>query len=418
MKKIAFSFLLFFSTVILLSLTGCSKNNQVIVKKSKIAISVDGTIPPTLYPGNTLDIKFILKHPAGIRESVVMIDGTEVEGSRRSYEEFTDSTSVSVSYKAMDSYAGNTVDIAISAEGVDGAIGHYDVPVFILATKPDITIDIPASAPSEFLVSEEVLKFDIEIISETTDMKSVTVYKNDVKEESMSYEFVGNLRKQTLKFSYKPTLADVGDAVVFKIAVMDVNGNIVESMYSVKFTKPQSLELNEHFGIMMSLHQSNVYGNFFDATNNIVYVANGVSQHCADIDWAWFYSANATTIGVALAAPIAQNTALTYSEANVTTYLGGQASDAVVNWGTRNETNFREISISAAEFNAVSTSAEVRNLYNTGTVPSNDHVVFRKTTDSMIAFKIARTSKYGLIHVVKVAGPNTGNVKFDYKIEK
>ena len=255
----------------------------------------------------------------------------------------------------------------------------------------------------------------------------ITTYKGDTQLPDMSFNVEGDLRNVVLPFYYEPTLGDTSGTTTFTIEVMDMNGNIVSGSYSVNFYKEASTELNEYSGITMVLNKCTSAGQFFDAINNKVYVANGVGASCADIDWCIFWSGNATTQGVAFAAPSANNTTVIYPQATIVTTLGGTEADIPSNWSTRNETNFREVDIDADTYSAVSTVAEVEALFNNGTVPTNDHVVFKKTVGSVMAFKINRTvassagevQKYGLIHVTaRPATNNTGTITFDYKIAK
>ena len=409
-------------------LAGCTvPDDMQTVRRPVISIKVENAIESVVYPGTELEFLFSLKYDGGLRSACAYVDGKVLPGSETTYADAPDSVTLGFTYKPSDSYAGNTIDFAVSAEGVDGSKGHYDFPVFILAAKPDIVITFPEDAPNEFLVDGTPLSFDVKITSSTVDMMQVTTYKGNTILPEMSFPVTGDLRNVTLPFWYEPSLGDSGGTTTFTVEVMDMNGNLVSSNYSVSFTKPASTELNEFYGVTMGVNRCTSAGQFFDAVNNKVYTAGGVGEHCADIDWALFWSNNAGTNGVAFAAPIANNVVVIYPEATIVTVLGGSSADVPENWTTRNETNFREIEIDADTFAGISTSAEVRELFDGGTIPANDHVTFRKAVGSTIAFKINRTSasssgeavKYGLVRVTaRPATNNTGTIVFDYKIEK
>lgn len=408
-------------------LAGCTEEEIQIVKSPVITIHVENEIPVTVLPGTDLEFLFSMKYDKGIKSACATVDGKVLPGSEVNYSDAPDSVTLGFSYKPSDTYAGNTIDFAVTAEGVDGAKGHFDYPVFVLAAKPDITITFPDDVPNEFLVDGSLLEFEVSIKSGAVDMMEVTTYKGDTVLPDMSFPVVGDLRSLSFPFSYQPTMGDTGAPTTFTVEVMDINGNLVSANYTVQFTKPLSLELNEYSGITMGLNKCPAVGQFFDAVNNIVYPAAGVGAVCADIDISIFWSNNANTQGAAFAAPIATNIATIYPEATIVGTLGGSEADIPTNWAVRNETNFREIEIDADTFAGVSTKAEIIELFESGTVPANDHVTFRKNAGSTMAFKINRTAasstgemeKYGLIRVTaRPATNNTGTIVFDYKIEK
>ncbi len=417
-----------FLTFAAVALCGCNHvDDSVVVKSPVISIKVDNTIPVTAFPGTNLEFVFSLNYEGGLKSAYALVDGEKIAETEVSYSDAPKSAVLQFNYKPLDAYAGNTIDFSVYAEGVDGAKGHFDYPVFILAAKPDINISFPEDAPNEFLVDGSVLAFDVIIKSNSVDMMQVTTYKNDVVLPEMTFPVEGDLKNVTLPFYYEPTLGDTGGTTTFTVEVMDFNGNLVSANYSVNFIKQASVELNEYSGVTMGLNKCPGVGQFFDAVTNTVYLAKGVGAVCADIDWCIFWSNNSTTQGVAFAAPIAGNTTTIYPEATIVTTLGGTTEDIPANWATRNETNFREVEMDADAYAGVSTSAELVDLFDNGTVPSNDHVVFRKNAGSVFVFKINRTAasssgevvKYGLIRVTaRPATNNTGTITFDYKIEK
>ena len=417
----------YFLALVLILFSSCAKDDGTVVTgKKKFTIAIENSVPATVYPGEELEFVFSVKFADGIRTVRATADGKTIEGSEKEFDNCPDSVGVSFKYKAQDAYAGNSIDFAVIAQGVDGTMGHYDIPVFILAAKPDINFEISDDAPEEFLVDGSEVSFTVTITSGSIDMKKLTTYKNDVAMPSMSYDLEGDLKKTVLPFRYTPTLGDTGLPTVFTFEIMDVNGNFVSENYTIHFYKQASTELNEYTALNMGLNKCTAFGQFLDAMTGTVYVANGVGAHCADIDLAIFWSGNSSTIGVAFASPNASNVTSIYPEATIVTTLGGTIDDVPANWAVRNETNFREIEIDADQFAGISTCAEVEELFENGVAPTNDHVTFKKVAGSTVAFKINRldenldvTSKYGVIRVTaRPATNNTGNITIDYKIEK
>ena len=421
--------IVFSALAAILLATGCySDQDSVVVKSPVISIKVESTVPVTAFPGTNLDFIFSLNYSGGLKMAYATVDGEKLPDTEISFTDAPQSVQISFSYRPKDEFAGNTIDFAVYAEGVDGAKGHYDFPVFILAAKPDIAITFPDDAPNEFMVDGSALSFDVQIKSNSVDMMQVTTYKGETVLPDMTFPVKGDdLKNVTLPFYYEPTLGDTGGTTTFTVEVMDANGNLVSANYSVNFMKQASTELNEYSGVVMGLNKCTGVGQFFDAVTNTVYSAKGVGAVCADIDWSIFWSNNANTQGVAFAAPIASNVSTIYPEATIVNTLGGGTEDIPANWSTRNETNFREVEMDADTFAGVSTKAELVDLFDNGTVPANDHVVFRKSVGSVFVFKINRTAssstgelvKYGLVRVTaRPATNNTGTIVFDYKIEK
>lgn len=422
MKKLSY----FFALALILFASCAKEEGQTVTGRKKFTIAIENAVPATVYPGEELEFIFSVKFAEGIKSTYATADGKVIEGSEKEYGDKPDSVGVNFKYKAQDAYAGNSIDFAVVAQGTDGTMGHYDIPVFVLASKPDIHFEIPEDAPSEFLVDGSTLSFPVTITSGSIDMKSLTTYKNDVKIASLSYDLEGDLKKTVLPFSYTPTLGDTGLPTVFTFEIMDVNGNLVSSNYSVLFYKQASTELNEYTAINMGLNKCTAFGQFLDAVSGTVYVANGVGAHCAEIDIAIFWSGNGSTTGVAFASPNASNVTSIYPAATIKDVLGGTDDDIPANWATRNETNFRELELTADQYAGVNTCAEMEALFESGVAPANDHVTFKKVAGSTMAFKINRldenleeVTKYGLIRVTaRPATNNTGNITIDYKIEK
>lgn len=423
MKKVLFALL-----PAALIVAGClSKDDGIVVKSPVIPIKMESEIPAIVYSGTELNFVFSLNYDKGLKSAYATVDGKVYPGTEISWEDAPATATIEFSYTPTDVFSGNTIDFAVCAEAVDGAKGHYDYPVYVLAAKPDITITFPEDAPNEFLVDGTALSFNVTIASQSVDLMKITTYKGDAVLPEMSFDVEGDMRNTVLPFYYQPTLGDTSGSTIFTVEVMDVNGNLVSAAYTVNFYKEASTELNEYSGIVMGANKCTSAGQFFDAVGNKVYVANGVGAACADIDWCIFWSNNSTTQGIAFSAPVAKNTADIYPEATIVTTLGGTVDDIPANWATRNETNFREVDIDADTFAAVSTVAEIVDLFENGNVPSNDHVVFKKNKGSVIVFKINRTEessagvleKYGLVRVTaRPATNNTGTIVFDYKIAK
>ena len=431
MKKTIFNFL--FLLLAFASLASCSDDMAITVKSPKIRVSLLTEVPPTVYPSETIPLEFKLEYEKGISKVWASADGTVLDETVREFEEALSEVTVSFEYLVQDIYAGNTIDFAVAATAVDGAEGHYDVPVFVMAAKSDISVSLPEDAPSEFLVDGSVLAMDVQISSANVDLKKLTVYKNGNPVGAMSVDFGENVRAHTLNFSYQPTMGDTGAPTLFTFEIQDVNGNITEAYYSIQFYKAASTELNEYNGVIMGMNKCITHGQFFNAHDNVVYKAPGVGAECANVDFVTFWSNNTGTKGAAFASPNAFNVSSIYTEATIVNLLGGSTEDIPLNWTPRNETIFRILNIDADAFASVSTKAEVEELFQNGTSPANEHVVMQVKAGTTLAFCTLRKPakedgqesepepepRYGLIRVTeRAATNNTGTITFDYKIVK
>lgn len=418
---------LFLFIVALFTIVSCNETEIKAPKAPKVAVKLLNSVPATVYPGEKVDFQYALLYKGGVESAKAYADGMLIDGSEVVFSTSQDSVVYSFSYTATDIYAGNTIDFVVEASGADGAKGRTDIPLFVLASKPEVIFTYPSNLPQEFMVDGSSLEFDLIIESKSIAIKTLTTYKNEIKLEEMCAEYEDEVKIINLPFSYTPTLGDAGEPTIFTFEVMDVNGNIITSQCSILFNKQKSVELDEITGVVMGLNKCTTHGQFIDFISNKVYKAAGVGNVCADIDMALFWSGNASTVGVAIASPNASNVTSIYPEATIVNTLGGSESDIPMNWATRNETNFRAVSLSADEFAAIMTTAEIKGLYEEAEVPANDHVMFKNKAGNVLLFKINRSNivsgeiveKYGVLRVTQLAASNnTGTITLDYKIQK
>ena len=393
----------------------CTSDAGVEESGPKIKISLEDEVPVAIYPTESIDISVSITYENGIAESYVSLAKTELEGTRQVYENYPTSASFDFSFVPQDSHTGTTLDFMIHVTGADGNIGRYDVPVYILAAKPQIEIIIPADAPSETDV-KDAIGFNVSVTSGNTDIRSISTYRGDVLiEESVMTEF-NDPRNAEYPFSFTPDLADVGAPLTFRFEVMDVNGNIVSSLYQVTVTKQASVELSEFYGIVIGMNKCTTAGSFLDLHTGTVYKANGVSTVCDLIDLAVFRSGNATTQGPAIASPNVQNVTQIFPEATIVTTLGGTVADIPLNWTTRNETLFKEIEMTAEEFASLETKAQVEAVFN-NSASAEVKVIFKQLKGKYFTFK-THDGYIGVGTVTAHAAANTGSITIDYKIVK
>ena len=92
-------------------------------------------------------------------------------------------------------------------------------------------------------------------------------------------------------------------------------------------------------------------------------------------------------------------------------------------WATRNNTRFRNTSLSEANFNVITDGSQINVAFENGTQPDNDGVtnegsksrVNRLTAGKVFAFQTAN-GKNGLAHVVSVQEGETGSIRLNIKV--
>ncbi|MBO5311839.1 MAG: hypothetical protein J6A91_07285 [Bacteroidales bacterium] len=379
----------------------------------KFMVSLENEVPAVTYPSVTLDFSFSLSYEGGLSEAYISMNGLEVEGSRTVFDGAPRTAALDFSYTVKDSEAGTTVDVVLNMIGADGAVGRWDVPVFVRAAKPDIRIVLPENTPSEFDVKKE-LNLEVDIVSATTDMKSVSVYKGAGLIETIESGGFDTPRSLRYMFSYTAPKYEAGTPVVFRIEVMDVNGNIVSHEFSITFVKPPLVELYEYTAVQMGMNRNMEFGQCLDLFSGTVFKMAGVGEKCADIDLVLFFSNNAATKGMSLASPHKSNLKTSYSVDN-TQALGGAESDAPENWATRNVTEFIPLELTEEEYADVELKEHVYSLFP-DEAESVDILQQQKKGYSF-AFRTA-DGKRGVAYITSAPANNTGQATFNIKVEK
>lgn len=401
--------------MLMLLVTGasCTEDPSGTLVEPKFMVSLENEVPAVTYPSVTLDFSFSLSYEGGLSEAYVSMNGLEMEGSRTVFEGAPQTAALDFSYTVKDSEAGTTVDVVVNMVGADGAVGRWDVPVFVRAAKPDIRIVLPENVPSEFDVKKE-LSLEVDIVSGTTDMKTVSVYKGTELVEIIESDGFDTPRSLKYMFSYTAPKYEAGTPVVFRIEVMDVNGNIVSHEFSITFVKPPLVELYEYTAVQMGMNRNMEFGQCLDLFSGTVFEMAGVGEKCADVDLVLFFSNNAATKGLSLASPHKSNLKTSYSVEN-TQALGGAESDAPENWATRNVTEFIQLELTEEEFADIELKEHVYSSFPDGA--ESVDILQQQKKGYSFAFKTA-DGKRGVAYITSSPSNNTGMATFNIKVEK
>ena len=136
-----------------------------------------------------------------------------------------------------------------------------------------------------------MVAFDIEITSSAT-LRSIKTYLADSELTDLTKETFENPNSDTYTFSYTTTDLNAGQTLSFTFEVMDANGGIVRSEYSVEVTRAVELDINEFYGLKIGAQASTDAGPFLNTTNGEIYVRDGAAAKSANIDITLFYSNN------------------------------------------------------------------------------------------------------------------------------
>ncbi len=404
----------------------CSEGEeQVQDQTAPIVISLKGEAPVVAYPGEKVSYAFDLEYEKGIAEAFCRIGGRELENSRVSFENAPAKAEYGFEYVPDDTQAGVTVDFIIEVSGADGKVKTTDVPLYVKATKADIDIAIPDEAPSEFMIGS-ALSFVVKVTS-GIDIKHICLYKNEVLVEGSSVTSFDNAREADYQFSYEPSALDVGAPTVFKFEVMDTRGNIVTQAYSVTFTKPVSLELNEYLNVTMGFQRCKSAGPYFATSTGQVYNIVGASAYGSIIDIVIYYSGNAATQGLAITSATSSNaTGGSMYGGSAVTYMGGTEVDYITNWTDPVTTVFKLVNgsirnesaseLTLEQFAEINTRQEIVDLWNNSASPENV-VTLMVQEKTILVFKTS-LGKYGLVKVNSLERGNTKTANFDFKVEK
>lgn len=189
-----------------------------------------------------------------------MLDSQEIPGSAKEYPENTDKDSYSVSYTIKSEEVGKTLNFVILATDNEEKKSTAEYVVYIQAAKPEIEIKIPNTAP-ETVTAGEVVAFDIEITSATT-LRSIKTYLEGLEITDLTKETFENPNSDIYVFSYTTTDLNAGQTLLFTFEVMDANGGIVRSEYSVEVTRAVELDINEFYTLKIGAQASTDAGPF------------------------------------------------------------------------------------------------------------------------------------------------------------
>lgn len=253
----------------------CDSDDETIQQNPKPTIKFTkvGDEPVIAYPGTKLSFSVEMTGTADIKKVVTMLNSQEIPGSAKEYPENTDKGSYNVAYTIKSEEVGKTLNFVILAIDNEEKKSTAEYAVYVQAAQPEIEIRIPDTAP-ETVTAGEMVAFVIEITSSAT-LRSIKTYLADSELTDLTKETFENPNSDTYTFSYTTTDLNAGQTLSFTFEVMDANGGIVRSEYSVEVTRAVELDINEFYGLKIGAQASTDAGPFLNTTNGEIYVRDG-----------------------------------------------------------------------------------------------------------------------------------------------
>ena len=194
-----------------------------------------------------------------------------------------------------------------------------------------------------------MVTFDIEITSATT-LRSIKTYLEGLEITDLTKETFENPNSDTYVFSYTTTDLNAGQTLSFTFEVMDANGGIVRSEYSIEVTRAVELDINEFYTLKIGAQASTDAGPFLNTTNGEIMYETEAAAKSANIDITLFYSNG--SYGYYFVSP---------SDASIEAIF--KAPDAITTWEHRNSTKLKVIQMTPDEFLAINSAEMIQNLY-------------------------------------------------------
>jgi hypothetical protein len=393
--------------VLLLVTFSCKKDNSV-VKKETFSVEVKQNVALPLIITSKEEVAFDLTITSSsavkIKNAVLSLNENSLVTANAS----ADGTVINmqVTYKATSQDIGSSLIFRLIISDESGSMIDKDFVVYVQLAPADISIIIPANAPTE-ITDKELASFNIAVTS-GNDLRYIKTFNDQTVISSLTKEVFSNANQDSYVFTYNPTVADADKTLSFTIEVMDVLGNIVKKTYLLKIKRSQAVDFITYKDVKLGAQKSADEGPFFNAANGEVYVTKGAAAHAPGIDFATFYSGSTNAYNI-VSPSLSSLSAYIYT-------VAGYGADAISNWTVKNKTSIKKIVLTQVDYDLITSSVAIEALYTTSAVTASESSG-GLTNGSVIVFKTA-ANRYGVMLVKdKSANANTGYLTVDVKIQ-
>ena len=295
--------------------------------------------------------------------------------------------------------------ISVTTAMVMAGCGKDD-PIIPGASQPQLTISAPSSS-SASAVANGTVAFNVlaesNIVS-NSDLSSFTVSRKNVDGSTTALETVTIPNASQKTYGYTKSL-EVGGAlgdVIFTFSVTDKKGETATLAYTVTvggaINNYQATLLGDDFSPIPS---------FYDAINNVRLTQAAAKAAQTSVDILFYYGASN---GATLAAPSNSEAGLVYNN----------ASTGLQSYTVRNATAFKEVTLTADAFNAISVDTEITKLVQGAVASDAKQLAVGKAYAFKTASSTGRASKNGIFRVTALTGTSSteSTITFDVKIQQ
>mgnify|MGYP006266165917 CR=1 FL=1 len=278
---------------------------------------------------------------------------------------------------------------------------------------PAPTVTIPGSAPSTAIVGDTV-SFNVAVTSSAALQSIVTTEGGNPIAALTKNDGFQSETSDSYAFEYAPDNNDAGDTLTFTITATDEEGNTGSAEYTL-FAEPTSGPINTYTQVLLNNNFSTTQSSFYDAVGDNVYQSLSAARSNADkVDFI-HHLRNANSGGRQISSPDSDNADAAYGDTDA-------SDDALPNWSTLNETRFKKITLSEADFNAIDNDATIVAETETGVTATD---ATELAPGEVYAFR-TDGGKRGIFYIRAVDGPaafqaggdNAGSVTIEVKVQQ
>ena len=275
-----------------------------------------------------------------------------------------------------------------------------DPAPFITVTPDGATIDVGQSVQFAYTVSSDI---------ELTEVRIEYPNQADQVNTPTGTSYSGS-------YTVTGQFADAGSDVIFTIVARDVNGNVGRKDVTVSINDAAPVAFASSVAVILAGQDVANQGSFADVngTTVTVYTLAQAKANSATVDIAYLQGGAAASQGAVIGSPRDASVASVYNS----------AGSGVQTWTTRNNTRFRNTSLTKANFDAITDGSLITAAYTTGTqpaIPTGDQSenstsrVNQLTVGTVFAFRTA-DGKDAVAHVAAITPGNTGSITLDVKV--
>ncbi|WP_375559589.1 hypothetical protein ACE193_17895 [Bernardetia sp. OM2101] len=283
----------------------------------------------------------------------------------------------------------------------DGTTDGVDPAPTITINPTSATIDVGQQADFTYTVISEKNLDEIRIISRNVTQQTITDFTNNDSHNG-SFSFIGDI-------------ADAGTTVTVTIEAVDRDGNRSSKSADISINEAtvpvDPIAIDAFPAVLLGAQDNASTGSFLDANTGIVYTIANARANAAKVDMAYLQGSASNNQGAVIGS---------LSDASVESVFSTNDGS----WSTRNNTRFKNTSLSEANFNAITDGSELTAAYAAGTEPDvvngnqsegSASRVNQLTAGKVFAFRTT-AGKDGLAYVVSVDAGNTGTITLNVKI--